>query len=150
MRKKTNNRLFQLKFNTEPLSFFSPSKVRESVINRFLIAKHHFVLSDVVLEEEVPTIGYLCTCHNEIIWSFSNLEYENDGFKMHLGTPSRNLSPQSASYMNSFNILMKLFQSILLHFLSLILPEATDFLSLSHGIIQLHMLSFGMDDVAAL
>ncbi|XP_042564766.1 coiled-coil and C2 domain-containing protein 2A isoform X2 [Clupea harengus] len=32
-------------------------KVRESVINRFLIAKHHFVLSDVVLEEEVPTIG---------------------------------------------------------------------------------------------
>ncbi|XP_048108289.1 coiled-coil and C2 domain-containing protein 2A isoform X3 [Alosa alosa] len=34
-------------------------KVRESVVNRFLIAKHHFLLSDVVLEEEVPTIGVL-------------------------------------------------------------------------------------------
>uniref|UniRef100_A0AAY4CGC1 C2 domain-containing protein n=1 Tax=Denticeps clupeoides TaxID=299321 RepID=A0AAY4CGC1_9TELE len=34
-------------------------KVRESVINRFLIAKHHFLLSDLVVEEEVPTIGVL-------------------------------------------------------------------------------------------
>ncbi|KAK3518815.1 hypothetical protein QTP70_014874 [Hemibagrus guttatus] len=34
-------------------------KVQESVINRFLIAKHHYVLSDVVVEEEVPSIGIL-------------------------------------------------------------------------------------------
>ncbi|XP_055044610.2 coiled-coil and C2 domain-containing protein 2A isoform X1 [Misgurnus anguillicaudatus] len=34
-------------------------KVRESVINRFLIAKHHFILSDVVSEDEVPSIGVL-------------------------------------------------------------------------------------------
>ncbi|XP_034264769.1 coiled-coil and C2 domain-containing protein 2A isoform X5 [Pantherophis guttatus] len=34
-------------------------KVRESVINRFLIAKHHFVLSDLVNEDEIPTIGFL-------------------------------------------------------------------------------------------
>ncbi|KAL2089530.1 hypothetical protein ACEWY4_014218 [Coilia grayii] len=34
-------------------------KIRESVLNRFLIAKHHFLLSDVVVEEEVPTIGVL-------------------------------------------------------------------------------------------
>uniref|UniRef100_A0A8V0Y5W6 Coiled-coil and C2 domain containing 2A n=1 Tax=Gallus gallus TaxID=9031 RepID=A0A8V0Y5W6_CHICK len=32
-------------------------KVRESVINRFLIAKHHFLLSDLVNEEEIPTLG---------------------------------------------------------------------------------------------
>ncbi|XP_063165692.1 coiled-coil and C2 domain-containing protein 2A isoform X1 [Candoia aspera] len=32
-------------------------KVRESVVNRFLIAKHHFVLSDLVSEDEIPTIG---------------------------------------------------------------------------------------------
>uniref|UniRef100_A0A8C2NWP7 C2 domain-containing protein n=1 Tax=Capra hircus TaxID=9925 RepID=A0A8C2NWP7_CAPHI len=31
-------------------------QVRESVINRFLIAKHHFLLSDLVVEEEVPNI----------------------------------------------------------------------------------------------
>ncbi|XP_076840623.1 coiled-coil and C2 domain-containing protein 2A isoform X3 [Brachyhypopomus gauderio] len=34
-------------------------KVRESVINRFLVAKHHFILSDLVVEEEVPSIGFL-------------------------------------------------------------------------------------------
>uniref|UniRef100_A0A672PN68 Coiled-coil and C2 domain containing 2A n=1 Tax=Sinocyclocheilus grahami TaxID=75366 RepID=A0A672PN68_SINGR len=34
-------------------------RVRESVINRFLIAKHHFILSDVVSEDEVPSIGLL-------------------------------------------------------------------------------------------
>ncbi|XP_029446608.1 coiled-coil and C2 domain-containing protein 2A isoform X2 [Rhinatrema bivittatum] len=34
-------------------------KVRESVMNRFLIAKHHFILSDLVVEEELPTIGLL-------------------------------------------------------------------------------------------
>ncbi|KAM6346296.1 coiled-coil and C2 domain-containing protein 2A isoform 2-T2 [Podargus strigoides] len=34
-------------------------KVRESVINRFLIAKHHFLLSDLVNEEEVPSLGIL-------------------------------------------------------------------------------------------
>ncbi|NXI95642.1 C2D2A protein, partial [Psophia crepitans] len=32
-------------------------KVRESVINRFLIAKHHFLLSDLVNEEEIPSLG---------------------------------------------------------------------------------------------
>uniref|UniRef100_A0A673T361 Coiled-coil and C2 domain containing 2A n=1 Tax=Suricata suricatta TaxID=37032 RepID=A0A673T361_SURSU len=32
-------------------------QVRESVINRFLIAKHHFLLSDLVVEEEVPSIS---------------------------------------------------------------------------------------------
>ncbi|KAF7652982.1 hypothetical protein LDENG_00089110 [Lucifuga dentata] len=32
-------------------------KIRESVINRFLVAKHHYVLSDLVIEEEVPSIG---------------------------------------------------------------------------------------------
>ncbi|XP_067302881.1 coiled-coil and C2 domain-containing protein 2A isoform X3 [Pseudorasbora parva] len=32
-------------------------RVRESVINRSLIAKHHFILSDVVSEDEVPSIG---------------------------------------------------------------------------------------------
>ncbi|XP_077081054.1 coiled-coil and C2 domain-containing protein 2A isoform X2 [Siphateles boraxobius] len=36
-------------------------KVRESVINRSLIAKHHFILSDVVSEDEVPSIGG-CFC----------------------------------------------------------------------------------------
>ncbi|XP_029904845.1 coiled-coil and C2 domain-containing protein 2A isoform X2 [Myripristis murdjan] len=34
-------------------------KVRESVINRFLVAKHHYHLSDMVIEEEVPSIGIL-------------------------------------------------------------------------------------------
>ncbi|XP_074848612.1 coiled-coil and C2 domain-containing protein 2A isoform X2 [Carettochelys insculpta] len=34
-------------------------QVRESVINRFLIAKHHFLLSDLVNEEEVPSLGIL-------------------------------------------------------------------------------------------
>uniref|UniRef100_UPI0037E92D59 coiled-coil and C2 domain-containing protein 2A isoform X2 n=1 Tax=Semicossyphus pulcher TaxID=241346 RepID=UPI0037E92D59 len=34
-------------------------KIRESVINRFLIAKHHYLLSDLVLEEEIPSIGIL-------------------------------------------------------------------------------------------
>nr|DBA29304.1 TPA: hypothetical protein GDO54_009541 [Pyxicephalus adspersus] len=32
-------------------------KIRESVINRFLIAKHHFILSDLVVEEEIPSLG---------------------------------------------------------------------------------------------
>ncbi|KFR10504.1 Coiled-coil and C2 domain-containing protein 2A, partial [Opisthocomus hoazin] len=32
-------------------------KVRESVINRFLIAKHHFLLSDLISEEEIPSLG---------------------------------------------------------------------------------------------
>ncbi|KFQ33478.1 Coiled-coil and C2 domain-containing protein 2A, partial [Merops nubicus] len=32
-------------------------KVRESVINRFLIAKHRFILSDLVNEEEIPSLG---------------------------------------------------------------------------------------------
>ncbi|XP_029987360.1 coiled-coil and C2 domain-containing protein 2A isoform X3 [Sphaeramia orbicularis] len=34
-------------------------KIRESVINRFLLAKHHYLLSDVVIEEEIPSIGIL-------------------------------------------------------------------------------------------
>ncbi|XP_078534578.1 coiled-coil and C2 domain-containing protein 2A [Lissotriton helveticus] len=34
-------------------------KVRESVMNRFLIAKHHFILSDLVIEEDVPGLGLL-------------------------------------------------------------------------------------------
>ncbi|XP_059673883.1 coiled-coil and C2 domain-containing protein 2A [Gavia stellata] len=34
-------------------------KVRESVINRFLIAKHRFLLSDLVNEEEIPSLGVL-------------------------------------------------------------------------------------------
>ncbi|XP_008942583.1 PREDICTED: coiled-coil and C2 domain-containing protein 2A [Merops nubicus] len=34
-------------------------KVRESVINRFLIAKHRFILSDLVNEEEIPSLGIL-------------------------------------------------------------------------------------------
>uniref|UniRef100_A0A8B9Z4M5 Coiled-coil and C2 domain containing 2A n=1 Tax=Buteo japonicus TaxID=224669 RepID=A0A8B9Z4M5_9AVES len=34
-------------------------KVRESVINRFLIAKHNFLLSDLVNEEEIPSLGIL-------------------------------------------------------------------------------------------
>ncbi|XP_040343529.1 coiled-coil and C2 domain-containing protein 2A isoform X1 [Herpailurus yagouaroundi] len=32
-------------------------QVRESVINRFLIAKHRFLLSDLIVEEEVPNIS---------------------------------------------------------------------------------------------
>ncbi|KAM9328928.1 coiled-coil and C2 domain-containing protein 2A [Gastrophryne carolinensis] len=34
-------------------------KVRESVINRFLIAKHHFILSDLVVEDDLPSLGLL-------------------------------------------------------------------------------------------
>ncbi|KAG7228889.1 hypothetical protein INR49_008667 [Caranx melampygus] len=34
-------------------------KIRESVINRFLLAKHHYILSDLVIEEEIPSIGLL-------------------------------------------------------------------------------------------
>ncbi|XP_025946416.1 coiled-coil and C2 domain-containing protein 2A isoform X4 [Apteryx rowi] len=34
-------------------------KVQESVINRFLVAKHHFLLSDLVNEEEIPSLGIL-------------------------------------------------------------------------------------------
>ncbi|KAI5945893.1 Coiled-coil and C2 domain-containing protein 2A [Manis javanica] len=34
-------------------------QVRESVINRFLIAKHHFLLGDLIVEEEVPNISTL-------------------------------------------------------------------------------------------
>ncbi|XP_030584227.1 coiled-coil and C2 domain-containing protein 2A isoform X2 [Archocentrus centrarchus] len=34
-------------------------KIRESVNNRFLLAKHHYLLSDVVMEEEIPSIGIL-------------------------------------------------------------------------------------------
>ncbi|XP_006144956.1 coiled-coil and C2 domain-containing protein 2A [Tupaia chinensis] len=34
-------------------------QVRESVINRFLIAKHHFLLADLIVEEEVPNISIL-------------------------------------------------------------------------------------------
>ncbi|XP_056893551.1 coiled-coil and C2 domain-containing protein 2A isoform X4 [Takifugu flavidus] len=32
-------------------------KIRESVINRFILAKHHYRLSDMVVEEEIPSIG---------------------------------------------------------------------------------------------
>ncbi|XP_026201331.1 coiled-coil and C2 domain-containing protein 2A isoform X2 [Anabas testudineus] len=34
-------------------------KIRESVMNRFLLAKHHYLLSDLVIEEEIPSIGIL-------------------------------------------------------------------------------------------
>ncbi|XP_054564055.1 coiled-coil and C2 domain-containing protein 2A [Eptesicus fuscus] len=34
-------------------------QVRESVLNRFLIAKHHFLLTDLIVEEEVPNISIL-------------------------------------------------------------------------------------------
>ncbi|XP_047192617.1 coiled-coil and C2 domain-containing protein 2A isoform X3 [Scophthalmus maximus] len=34
-------------------------KIRESVINRFLLAKHRYLLSDLVIEEEIPSIGFL-------------------------------------------------------------------------------------------
>ncbi|XP_041492349.1 coiled-coil and C2 domain-containing protein 2A isoform X2 [Microtus oregoni] len=34
-------------------------QVRESVLNRFLTAKHHFLLTDLVVEEEVPNISIL-------------------------------------------------------------------------------------------
>uniref|UniRef100_A0A3Q3M014 Coiled-coil and C2 domain containing 2A n=1 Tax=Mastacembelus armatus TaxID=205130 RepID=A0A3Q3M014_9TELE len=34
-------------------------KIRESVMNRFLLAKHHYLLSDLVTEEEIPSIGIL-------------------------------------------------------------------------------------------
>uniref|UniRef100_A0A670Y7I6 Coiled-coil and C2 domain containing 2A n=1 Tax=Pseudonaja textilis TaxID=8673 RepID=A0A670Y7I6_PSETE len=34
-------------------------KVRESLSNRFLIAKHHFVHSDLVNEDEITTVGFL-------------------------------------------------------------------------------------------
>lgn len=32
-------------------------QIRESVMNRFLLAKHHYLLSDLVIEEEIPSIG---------------------------------------------------------------------------------------------
>ncbi|XP_062838246.1 coiled-coil and C2 domain-containing protein 2A isoform X3 [Anolis carolinensis] len=32
-------------------------KIRESVINRFLVAKHHFLHSDLINEDEIPTLG---------------------------------------------------------------------------------------------
>nr|XP_061833476.1 coiled-coil and C2 domain-containing protein 2A-like isoform X1 [Nerophis lumbriciformis] len=32
-------------------------KIREAVIHRFLLAKHHYLLSDLVVEEEMPSIG---------------------------------------------------------------------------------------------
>ncbi|XP_053499289.1 coiled-coil and C2 domain-containing protein 2A isoform X3 [Ictalurus furcatus] len=34
-------------------------KVQESVINRFLIARHRYTLSDLIVEDEVPSIGIL-------------------------------------------------------------------------------------------
>ncbi|KAM5338395.1 coiled-coil and C2 domain-containing protein 2A isoform 2-T5 [Glossophaga mutica] len=34
-------------------------QVRESVLNRFLIAKRHFLLTDLIVEEEVPNISIL-------------------------------------------------------------------------------------------
>ncbi|KAM4708010.1 coiled-coil and C2 domain-containing protein 2A [Discoglossus pictus] len=34
-------------------------KVRESVVNRFLIAKHHYILSDLVVEEDIPSLGIM-------------------------------------------------------------------------------------------
>ncbi|XP_012716702.2 coiled-coil and C2 domain-containing protein 2A isoform X3 [Fundulus heteroclitus] len=34
-------------------------KIRESVINRFILAKHFYQLSDLVTEEEIPSIGIL-------------------------------------------------------------------------------------------
>ncbi|XP_075901549.1 coiled-coil and C2 domain-containing protein 2A isoform X3 [Nelusetta ayraudi] len=34
-------------------------KIRESVIQRFFLAKHHYHLTDMVVEEEIPTIGLL-------------------------------------------------------------------------------------------
>ncbi|CAH2299842.1 coiled-coil and C2 domain-containing 2A isoform X1 [Pelobates cultripes] len=34
-------------------------KVKESVMNRFLIAKHHFILPDLVVEETIPSLGIL-------------------------------------------------------------------------------------------
>ncbi|XP_007948277.1 coiled-coil and C2 domain-containing protein 2A [Orycteropus afer afer] len=34
-------------------------QVRESVLNRFQIAKHHFLLSDLIVEEDVPNISIL-------------------------------------------------------------------------------------------
>ncbi|KAM7410419.1 hypothetical protein PAMA_001723 [Pampus argenteus] len=34
-------------------------KIRESVIKRFLLAKHHYLLSDLVIEEQIPSIGIL-------------------------------------------------------------------------------------------
>ncbi|KAM9677470.1 coiled-coil and C2 domain-containing protein 2A isoform 2-T2 [Trichechus inunguis] len=34
-------------------------QVRESVVHRFQVAKHHFLLSDLVVEEEVPNISIL-------------------------------------------------------------------------------------------
>ncbi|TKS74879.1 Coiled-coil and C2 domain-containing protein 2A [Collichthys lucidus] len=37
----------------------SPCDIRESVINRFILAKHHYLLSDLVIEEEIPSIGIL-------------------------------------------------------------------------------------------
>ncbi|XP_058048283.1 coiled-coil and C2 domain-containing protein 2A isoform X5 [Ahaetulla prasina] len=47
-------------------------KVRESVINRFLITKHHFVLSDLVNEDEIPTIGKLQQ-PSKSSWAFNEM-----------------------------------------------------------------------------
>ncbi|XP_044274286.1 coiled-coil and C2 domain-containing protein 2A isoform X2 [Varanus komodoensis] len=47
-------------------------KVRESVINRFLIAKHHFLLSDLVNEDEIPTLGKLQQ-PSKSSWSFNEM-----------------------------------------------------------------------------
>ncbi len=49
--------IYVLLFPSQILCLFSVSQVRESVINPFLVAKHHFILSDVVSEDEVPSIG---------------------------------------------------------------------------------------------
>ncbi|XP_053560101.1 coiled-coil and C2 domain-containing protein 2A [Bombina bombina] len=34
-------------------------KVRDSVVNRFLIAKRHYILSDLVVEEDIPSLGVM-------------------------------------------------------------------------------------------
>uniref|UniRef100_M4ABG3 Coiled-coil and C2 domain containing 2A n=1 Tax=Xiphophorus maculatus TaxID=8083 RepID=M4ABG3_XIPMA len=34
-------------------------QIQESVINRFILSKHHYQLSDLVIEEEIPSIGIL-------------------------------------------------------------------------------------------
>ncbi|XP_054644566.1 coiled-coil and C2 domain-containing protein 2A isoform X2 [Dunckerocampus dactyliophorus] len=50
--------------------------IREAVIHRFLLARHHYLLSDLVVEEEMPSIGIL-------------------GLNLfHLAEPKRPLKPQ--------------------------------------------------------
>lgn len=49
----SNNMLSNSRFQFSLMPF----QVRESVINRFLVAKHHFLLSDMVSEEEIPSLG---------------------------------------------------------------------------------------------